>query len=167
MWKDIRGPVVADTVYESGELVAKDVTAKFPGLEFLTTDVKAMGNMTVPLVGLLENMELAITKIGVDKGLSRLIRLKPLDLEFRWVQDVVKSDGTVKAEGCKAFIKAIPLSTPELEVEPGNATEAESKYTVTRMEIFGDGDQLICVDRLAGKLVIDGVDYYNDISNLL
>mgnify|MGYP007081668786 CR=1 FL=1 len=32
--------------------------------------------MTVPLIGLLENMELSITKIGVDNGLRRMNRLE-------------------------------------------------------------------------------------------
>lgn len=167
MWNDIKGPVIADTVYESGQLVAKDVAFTLPSLEFLTTDVQAMGNMTVPLVGLLENMELSITKIGIDKGLGQLNKLKPLDLEFRWVQDVVKSDGTVKPEGCKAFVRAIPLSTPELEVELGNATEAETTYTVTRQQIYCNGEEYLCVDRLAGVLRVAGTDYYNDISTLL
>ena len=167
MWIDIKGPVIADTVYESNELVAKDVTFTLPGLEFLTTDIQAMGNMTVPLVGLLENMELSITKIGIDNGLGKMNKLKPLNLEFRWVQDVVKSDGTVKPEGCKAFVRAIPLTTPELGVELGNATEAESTYTVTRQQIFVNGKEYMCVDRLSQVLKIAGVDYYTDISNLL
>lgn len=56
-WLDIKGPVVADTVYADSTLVAKDVAFTLPGIEFLTADVQAMGNMTVPLIGLLENME--------------------------------------------------------------------------------------------------------------
>ena len=47
-WLDIKGPVVADTVYSGGVLVAKDVTFTLPGIEFLTADVQAMGNLTVP-----------------------------------------------------------------------------------------------------------------------
>lgn len=49
-----------------------------------------MGNMTVPLIGLLENMELSITKIGVDNGLRRMNRLEKQSFEFRWVQNVSK-----------------------------------------------------------------------------
>ena len=71
-WVDIKGPVVADTVYSDNVLVAKDTSFTLPGIEFLTADVQAMGTMTVPLIGLLENMELSDTKIGVDNGLSRL-----------------------------------------------------------------------------------------------
>ena len=50
-WMDLKGPVVADTVYSDNTLVAKDVSFTLPGLEFMTADVMAMGNMTVPLVG--------------------------------------------------------------------------------------------------------------------
>ena len=100
-WLDIKGPVVADTVYADSTLVAKDVAFTLPGIEFLTADVQAMGNMTVPLIGLLENMELSITKIGVDNGLRRMNRLEKQSFEFRWVQNVVKSDGSTATEGCR------------------------------------------------------------------
>lgn len=46
-WLDIKGPVVADTVYADNQLVAKDTAFTLPGIEFLTADVQAMGNMTV------------------------------------------------------------------------------------------------------------------------
>ena len=35
-WLDIKGPVVADTVYADNTLVAKDVAFTLPGLEFMT-----------------------------------------------------------------------------------------------------------------------------------
>ena len=122
-WLDIKGPVVADTVYADSTLVAKDVAFTLPGIEFLTADVQAMGNMTVPLIGLLENMELSITKIGVDNGLRRMNRLKKQSFEFRWVQNVVKSDGSTATEGCKAFVRTMPGSFPELGVEVGSLTD--------------------------------------------
>ena len=166
-WLDIKGPVVADTVYADSVLVAKDVAFTLPGLEFVTADVQAMGNMTVPLIGLLENMELAITKIGVDMGLSRLNRLQKQNLEFRWVQNVVKSDGTTKPEGCKAFVRTLPGALPELGVEVGSATEAESTFNVTRQQIYADGYEMMCVDRLSQILRVDGKDYMSTINNLL
>lgn len=141
-WLDIKGPVVADTVYADSTLVAKDVSFTLPGIEFLTADVQAMGNMTVPLIGLLENMELSITKIGVDNGLRRMNRLKKQSFEFRWVQNVVKSDGST-------------------------ATEAENTYNVTRLQIYANGVEICCVDRLAQILRINGEDYMSQINNLL
>lgn len=166
-WLDIKGPVVADTVYANNELVAKDVAFTLPGIEFMTADVQAMGNMSVPLIGLLENMELTVTKIGVDKGLSRMNRLEKQNFEFRWVQNVVKSDGSTGTEGCKAFLRTLPGSFPETGVEVGSATEAENSYNVTRMQIYANGEEILLVDRLAQILRINGKDYMSTINNLL
>lgn len=166
-WQDIKGPVVADTVYADSQLVARDVSFTLPGIEFLTADVQAMGNMTVPLVGLLENMELAITKVGIDDGLKRLNRLEKQNLEFRWVQNVVKSDGSQAVEGCKAFVRTLPAATPEIGVEVGNAPEEEMTYNVTRLQIYVNGREFLTVDRLAGILKVDGKDYMSKINSLL
>ena len=164
---DIKGPVVADTVYADKQLVAKDVAFTLPGIVFLTADVKAMGDMTVPLIGLLENMELAITKIGLDKGLSRMNRLEKQNFEFRWVQNVVKADGSQKVEGCKALVRTLPGSTPEMGVEVGSASEHENTYNVTRMVIYVGGVEFLCVDRLASVLRVDGKDYMGQTNKLL
>lgn len=166
-WLDIKGPVVADTVYADNVLVAKDTTFTLPGLAFLTADVQAMGNMTVPLIGLLENMELAITKIGIDNGLGRMNKLNKQNFEFRWVQNVVKSDGSTGVEGCKAFVRTMPGAFPETGVEIGNAPEQENTYNVTRMQVFANGEEILCVDRLSQILRINGVDYMTQINNLL
>lgn len=166
-WQDIKGNVVADTVYSDNTLVAKDVAFTLPGVEFIKATVQAMGNMDVPLIGLLEHMELAITKIGLDKGLSRLNRLEKQNLEFRWVQDVVKSDGSVGVEGCKAYIRTMPGAFPEIGVEVGSSVEAENTYGVTRMQIYANGEEICLIDRLAGILRIDGKDYMSTINNLL
>ena len=166
-WVDIKGPVVADTVYSDNVLVAKDTSFTLPGIEFLTADVQAMGNMTVPLIGLLENMELSVTKIGVDNGLSRLNRLEKQNLEFRWVQSVISSDGSQSTEGCKAFVRTLPSNIPEIGVEVGNATEIETTYNVTRLQIYANGVEVLCVDRLNQILRVNGKDYYQSIDNLL
>lgn len=166
-WLDIKGPVVADTVYADNTLVAKDTAFTLPGIEFMTADVQAMGNMTVPLIGLLENMELSITKIGIDQGLSRMNKLNKQNFEFRWVQNVVKSDGSTSVEGCKAFVRTMPGSFPETGVEVGSASEQENTYNVTRMQIYANGVEILCVDRLSQILRINGEDYMSKITNLL
>lgn len=166
-WMDLKGPVVADTVYSSGTLVARDVSFTLPAIEMMTADMQASGTLSVPIIGLMENMELTITKIGLDMGLVRLGRLEKQDLEFRWVQNVMKSDGSQATEGCKAFVRVIPVSLPEIGVEIGSATEAEGTYTVTRIQIYTNGTEYICVDRLAGVLRVNGKDYMSGINSLL
>lgn len=162
-----KGPVIADTVYCDNVLVAQDVSFTLPGIVFLTADVQAMGNLSVPLIGLMENMELAITKVGIDKGFSRMNRLEKQNFEFRWVQNVVKADGSTAVEGCKAFVRTMPASTPEIGVELGSAPENENTYNVTRMQIYANGVEIVCVDRLSQILKVNGKDYMDQIRKLL
>ena len=165
--QDITGAVVADTVYVDNTLVARDTEFTLPGLTFLTADVQAMGTMSVPLIGLLEHMELAVKKIGTDKGLGKMNKLEKQNLEFRWVQNIVKTDGSMKTAGCKAFVRTMPAAVPETAVALGAATEHENTYGVTRMQIFADGEEILCVDRLSQILRMNGKDYMKEITSLL
>jgi phage tail tube protein FII len=167
MWMDIRSAIVADTVYSDGQLVAKDVSFTLPAVTMLTADVQAMGTMSMPVVGLLEDMEAAITKIGVDLGLSRLSRFEKQNLECRWVQSVLGSDGTSKPEGCKAFIRGVPKGIPGIAAEIGSPSENEMTFGVTRLQIFAGGKEFLLVDRLSQILRVDGKDYYGNINSLL
>ena len=69
LWLDLKGPILADTVYIGGTLVAKDVTIALPAVTPVTADFKAMGSYTAPILGQIEAMEASITKIGIDLGL--------------------------------------------------------------------------------------------------
>lgn len=108
MWLDLKGAVVADTVYDSGVLTAKDTSFTLPAISQMTADLNAMGTMTVPIVGLLENMELSITKIGEDKGLGKMSKLDKHSFEFRWVQNVVKADGSTYRRAARLFVRTFP-----------------------------------------------------------
>ena len=88
LWLDLKGPILADTVYINGVLVAKDVTITLPAVTHVTADYKAMGTYTAPMTGQIEGMEAAITKIGIDKGLRSMVQLESKTLEVRWAQDV-------------------------------------------------------------------------------
>lgn len=167
MWLDLKGPIIAGTVYVDGSLVAKDVTVTLPAVTPVTAEYKAMGTMSLPIIGQIESMELSITKIGVDLGLGKLIRLKSVTIEFRWVQDAIKGDGSSSPEGCRAYVKCVPKTLPGIGIEPGAPSENELTYEATRYQIFVGGDELWLIDRLAQIFRILGVDYYSRIQSLL
>lgn len=166
-WLDLKGPILADTVYVDGKLVAKDVTVTLPGVTPVTADFRAMGTMTMPILGQIESMEAAITKIGIDLGLRTLVKLESKTIEFRWAQDVKTSDGSTKTEGCKAFIRAMPKTIPGLSVDPGAASENELTFAVSRYQLFVDGAEFWLIDQLNQIMRIDGVDYCKTIRGLL
>ena len=53
---DIKGPILADTLYCDGWLVGRDVEFTLPDITFKTAEIQAMGTMVAPLIGLVENM---------------------------------------------------------------------------------------------------------------
>ena len=156
---NICGPVMANTVYSNNVLVARDVSITLPEIVPMTVDLSMMGTYTMPLWGIIEAMEAAITKIGLDKGLRALITPEMQPLELRWIQTVTDANGATKNVGCKAFLKGIPLNIPEVGLEIGSASEHEVRFSLARYNLFVDGEEMFLIDRGAGIVRINGKDY--------
>lgn len=167
MFVPINGPVVADTVYVDNKLVARDVSVTLPEVVPMTADLQAMGTLSLPIWQLLENMETAITKIGVDKGLASIIKPDMKALEMRWVQTVTDANGKTKNIGCKAFIKGIPNKIPGISLEVGSPIEGEITLTTTRYRLVADGKEICKIDKLAGVCKINGKDYAKSVNSML
>ena len=101
LWLDLKGPILADTVYIGGTLVAKDVTIALPAVTPVTADFKAMGTYTAPILGQIEAMEASITKIGIDLGLRNMMKLESKTIEIRWAQDVKQADGSPRPKAAR------------------------------------------------------------------
>ncbi len=164
---EICGPVIADTAYVNRTLVGENVGVVLPEVNPQTIDIQAMGTMSLPIWHLLEDMELKITKIGTDLGLKDMLGGKRMNLEIRWAQEAVDKDANPREFGCKAFITGIPKSLPGIELGLGETSENEVAYGVFRYQVFVDEVELICIDRLATKCKIAGVDYAKDIKKFL
>ena len=163
----ISGPVVGSTAYCENVLVARDVNFSLPEIAPFVAELQATGNLSMPVWSLIEALETAITKIGVDKGMGRLIKPDMKPLEFRWVHTVTDANGVTKNAGCKAFIKGIPANIPALSVAMGEAIEGEVRIATTRYALFVDGQEYILIDKLSGIVRIMGKDYAKGVSALL
>lgn len=163
---NINGPIVANTVYVNDVLVARDVAITLPAVTPTTADVKATGTLTLPVWQLLENMEASITKIGIDKGLRSMIKPDMKPIECRWVQTVTDATGKTRNVGCKAFLRGMPLDLPEIGQQVGSPGEHAVRMSLTRYNLFVDGDEMWLIDKLAGIVRIDGTDYA-DLDSML
>lgn len=166
-WQDMKNAVLADTCYCDNQLAAKDVSVSLPAVNFLTTEVNAMGTMDVVLPGLIEAMEATITKIGIDTGLGRMLTPTKHSYEFRWAQNVLKADGTTAPEGCKAFITGVPKGVPATGLEIGANIENEIAIGCTSYKLFCAGKEILYIDRLSQICRINGKDYYKNIASVL
>ena len=164
---NINGPIVANTAYSENVLVAKDVEFTLPEVTPIVAEVEAMGTMSLPIWARLEDMAMSIIKIGLDKGLTSMIKPGMKPLEFRFPQQVVDANGNTKVVACKAFIKAMPTSIPGIGVVPGEAVSSEIPMTATRYQLYIDGKEAFLIDRLASIVRIGGVDYSSGVQSML
>nr|DAT31545.1 MAG TPA: major tail protein [Caudoviricetes sp.] len=167
---DINGQVNADTSYVDGELVARNTGVTLPEVTHVLATVKtALGEMEVPLYGLVETMESTIKKVGADYGLAKICGMTNKTIEHRWAQQITKVDGGEgKVVGCKAFLRGVPkVAVPSIEVETGSAIELEIPFSISRYQLFVDGKEIILVDKLAGICRINGTDYAEQVNSLL
>ena len=164
---DLKNAVLADKCYCDNTLAAEDVSVNLPAVNFLTSDVNAMGTMSVVLAGLIEDMEASITKIGVDVGLGSMLTPEKHSFEFRWAQNVLATNGVTKPEGCKAFLTAVPKGIPATDLEIGSNIESEISLAVSRYQLYAAGKEILCIDRLAKICRINGKDYYSQIASVL
>lgn len=151
--------VTGVTVYIDNVLVARDCTVSTPEIAAMTADVQASGTYTVPLWPLLENMELAFTKIGTDLGLSKALKLGVVQPEIRYTQTQVGADGGTRTVLVKEFYRGVQTKIPGSDIEVGNPTENENTINVSRMQRFVDGVETLLVDRFKPQLRSNGVDY--------
>lgn len=111
LWLDLKGPILADTVYIGGTLVAKDVTISLPAVTPVTADFKAMGTYTAPILGQIEAMEASITKIGIDLGLRNMMKLESKTIEIRWAQDVKQATAPPRPKAARRSSAASPRAS--------------------------------------------------------
>lgn len=167
-WVNKRGPIEADTIYVNKKLAATDTNVTLPEVTFLTADINAMGTMSIPLLNAIDDMETTISKSGIDKHMTVLTAPGKKQIEVRWVQDRIKSDATVEAEGCKAFMTVSPVTLhPGASLEIGSASENDLTFKVFRYRLVVNGEEILLVDRLAHKLKVNGKDYSKKYDKML
>ena len=155
-----RTAIEASTLYDDNTLMGEDIKVTLPEITNATADVSLMGTASIPLLGLIEDMEFTISKQGVDKKATSLTRPCVHNIEVRWVQDTITGGGNVAQEGCKAYIKCIPKSIGPVgaEIEVGNTPEFDIPYEVLRYRLVVNGEEVLLVDRTSHILKDNGKD---------
>lgn len=162
---DRQGGVVHNRVFIDGVEVARDVAVTFPDIMMMTTEIQAMGTMTMPLPGLFESFELSITRDGIDKQYASMLAPKSHDIEIREAVSMYKADGTYGTVYIKTYAAGVPLNIPGGSSEIGSKRSPEIKYTLSKYQQYADGEELCNIDRLNQVFVVDGVDYMEDVRN--
>lgn len=166
-WKDITGPVIGESTYAGGKLVARDIAITLPEITSVTADYQLGGTVSLPVTAQIDNMESSLTYIGIDYGIVELIKQGKLEIEHRFVLDKADANGDIKQIGCKAYLSLIPQGIPALEITVGEPMENEITYTALRYRLVVNGEEVLNIDKIARKFVVGGKDYYQSIDSML
>ena len=67
----------------------------------------------------------------------------------------------------QAFLRCVSKGIPGLSVDPGNTSENEATFAVSRYQLYVGGAEYWLIDQLNTILRVGGVDYAKDIRSLL
>lgn len=173
IWLDQSLVINANTVYSNtvgGEqqLVARDVDVELPQIKYETLETTAMGKFELAQIHKFEPIEMTIHHIGIDEGLAAMLMAEMLELEIRWVEQVMVEDYSMEAIGCKAFVNAHPqVATPKMKIEISNRLDMDIKYHVNGYKLVRDGVVLWDINRLSQKFIVNNVDYYAHLESMI
>lgn len=173
IWLDQSLVINANTVYSNtvgGEqqLVARDVDVELPQIKYETLETTAMGKFELAQIHKFEPIEMTIHHIGIDKGLAAMLMAEMLELEIRWVEQVMIEDYSMETVGCKAFVNAHPqVATPEMKIKISNRLDMDIKYHVNGYKLVRDGVVLWDINRLSQKFIVNNVDYYAHLESMI
>ena len=173
IWLDQSLVINANTVYSNtvgGEqkLVARDVDVELPQIKYETLETTAMGKFELAQIHKFEPIEMTIHHIGIDEGLAAMLMAEMLELEIRWVEQVMIEDYSMETIGCKAFVNAHPqVATPKMKVKVSDPLDTDIKYHVNGYKLVRDGIVLWDINRLSQKFIVNNVDYYAHLESMI
>lgn len=154
-------------VYVDGELVGEGISFTNPTVNFGSIEIEACGSMSVPDYTRIDAMEVSITHVGLDKGFRKSITPERHLLDFRWSSNVVGLDGKTQQVGHKLICYALPKTIPSIAVSIGEAGENEVTFDCLSCKLIDNGTEVYNIDKMAGKIVVNGVDCVSATDNLL
>lgn len=161
------GAINRTRLYKDNEAVANDIDFNISAVTPTTvTHRVGMGNIDIPMTGYFESISLTITKQGVDRALAQLSEPTSQNLTIKWAQEMIDENALSTPVGCVAKLTCIPTSIPALAITEGEIPSNELSFTVTRVEIYVDGEEFWVVDMLKCIHRINGKDYAQN-TNLL
>lgn len=158
-------------IYEDSVNLLGVAKVQLPSIAFPCVSISGagmMGNMEVPLYGMVDSMSVTINWLTPHGDAVRLMSPKKHQLDMRVAEefwDVEQAEVGVWADKYVMIVR--PKSTAPGTVAPMSAADPSSEYAVYYFAAYRDGEQLWEVDKRSMKCVIGGVDYMAPVRKAL
>lgn len=165
--KDLKGAVLASSIYIDGKQVAVNATVTLPEITPATVEVMAAGGtIEMPVFSKLEAMEAAVTLQGINGDVLKMLTPERHRLTCNIVQQSVGADSS-KAEHVKANMEVIPKTVPAIEATYGEASETELTFAVLSLKLSVGGKVVLHVDPVKGIYKVNGTNFTKAITSMI
>ena len=158
-------------IYEDSVNLMGVAKVQLPAIAFPCVNISGagmMGEMEVPLYGMVSNMTTTITWLTPHGDAVKLMSPKKHQLDMRVAEeywDVEQAEVGLWAD--KYVMVVRPKTTTPGTVAPMSAAEASGEYVVYYFAAYKNGEQMWEVDKRNMKCVILGVDYMAEVRKAL
>ena len=158
-------------IYEDSVNLLGVAKVKLPDIAFPTVDISGagmMGNMEVPLYGMVDAMSTTITWLTPHQDAVKLMSPKKHQLDMRVVEEYWGVEEAEVGTWADKYVMIVrPKNLSVGDVAPMAAANTSGEYAVYYYAAYRDGKQLWEVDKRNMKCVIMGKDYMADIRKAL
>ena len=158
-------------LYEGGESYEDLAKVTLPNIPFLTTAISGsglMGNIEVPIMGMMDNMTMSIEFRTMTETAAKLCAPGKHQLELRIAEEWCENEGAEAGSWTdKIVIICMPKTTTMGSVAPFTAPDASGEYVVYYYAAYRDGKLLWEIDKRNMKCVILGTDYMEPVRKAL
>lgn len=150
-------------VYEDAVNFLGIAKVKLPDITYPVVNISGagmMGNMEVPLYGMVDAMSVTIDFLTPTGSAVSLMSPKKHQIDMRAVEetwDVEEAEVYTQADKYVMIIR--PKNISPGTVAPMSASDASGEFAVYYFAAYKDGKQLWEIDKRNMKCVIGGVDY--------
>ncbi len=126
--------------------------------------VGLMGNMEVPVIGMLENMVLSANFLTTTDATVKLMTPVKHQLELRTVEEYWDVENAETGTWADKFVTIVrPKSIKPGTVAPMSAADTSGEFDVYYYAAYKKGRTLWEIDKRNMKFVVNGVDYMASI----
>lgn len=158
-------------IYEDSVNLLGVAKVKLPDITYPCVTISGagmMGNMEVPLYGMVDAMSTTINWLTPHQDAVKLMSPKKHQLDMRVVEEYWGvQDAEVGTWADKYVMIVRPKTLSVGNVAPMAAADTSGEYAVYYYAAYRDGKQLWEIDKRNMKCVIDGVDYMADVRKAL
>lgn len=163
MGNTIPSMLINAKVYDSGKNLLGVSDVELSDLEFMSESIAGLGiggELDLPVLGLFKSLTMTLKWHSTCPEAMQLLAPKAHQLAiYASIQNWQYDDGSFAPAPCRVSTRALPKKSGIGKFEPGKKMEPESEFEIYYLKMAISGSDVLELDKVNNKCVINGTDY--------